>query len=340
VICDIFEFCAEHLPKWNTISISGYHIREAGSDAAQEIGFTLANGIAYVNAALSRGLEVDQFAPRLAFFFNVHNNFIEEIAKFRAARRIWAHLMRDRFGAKNPRSMMLRFHTQTGGSTLTAQQPLVNVSRVALQAMAAVLGGTQSLHTNSFDEALGLPTAEAALLALRTQQVIGNESGVDAFVDPFAGSYAVESLTDELENTALGYIEKIDQMGGMVEAINRGFPQREILDTSYRTQLAMESGEHVVVGMNKFKVDEEADTEILTVDPALETAQKERVAEVRRTRDGKASLSCLKALEKAATDGSNVVPFILEAVRANCTLGEISSALESDFGRHRETLVV
>ena len=340
VICDIFEFCAEHMPKWNTISISGYHIREAGSDAAQEIGFTLANGIAYVNAALSRGLEVDQFAPRLAFFFNVHNNFIEEVAKFRAARRIWAHLMRDRFGAKNPRSMMLRFHTQTGGSTLTAQQPLVNVSRVALQAMAAVLGGTQSLHTNSYDEALGLPTAEAALLALRTQQVIGNESGVDAFVDPFAGSYAVESLTDELENTALDYIEKIDQMGGMVEAINNGFPQREILDTSYRTQLAMERGDQVVVGMNKYQVEEEADIEILTVDPALEKAQKERVAEVRRTRDSKAALSCLQSLEKAAKDGTNVVPFILEAVRANCTLGEISTALESDFGRHRETLVV
>ncbi len=340
VICDIFEFCGKNLPRWNTISISGYHIREAGSDAAQEIAFTLANGIAYVDAAVKRGLEVDAFAPRLAFFFNVHNNFLEEVSKFRAARQMWARIMRDRFGAKNPRSMMLRFHTQTGGSTLTAQQPYVNVARVSLQAMAAVLGGTQSLHTNSFDEALGLPTEAAALLALRTQQVIANESGVDAFVDPLGGSYAVETTTRELVEKASDYIERIDKMGGMVEAIKSGFPQREILETAYRTQRAMESGEDVVVGVNKYAVDEQITPTVLSIDPTLGESQRQRIEDIRRRRDSKDALRKLAELRNAAASDANVVGFILECVRAQCTLGEISGAMEEVFGHHTETLVV
>ncbi len=340
IICDIFEFCGENLPQWNTISISGYHIREAGSDAAQEIAFTLANGIAYVDAAVQRGLDVDSFAPRLAFFFNVHNNFLEEIAKFRAARQMWAQIMRERFGARNPRSMMLRFHTQTGGSTLTAQQPYVNVARVSLQAMAAVLGGTQSLHTNSFDEALGLPTEAAALLALRTQQVIANESGVDAFVDPLGGSYAIETITSQLVETASGYIERIDKMGGMVEAIKAGFPQREILETAYRSQKAMERGEDIVVGVNKYTADEEISPSILKIDPTLEQSQRQRIEDVRRRRDSKDALRKLAELKRAAASDANVVGFILECVRAQCTLGEISEAMEEIFGHHTETLVV
>mgnify|MGYP001156842872 CR=1 FL=1 len=340
LICDIFEFCAEHMPKWNTISISGYHIREAGSDAAQEIGFTLANGIAYVQAALDRGLEVDSFAPRLAFFFNVHNNFLEEVAKFRAARRIWARVMTERFQAKNPRSKLLRFHTQTGGSTLTAQQPHVNLSRVALQALAAVFGGTQSLHTNSFDEALGLPTAEAALLALRTQQVIASETGVDAFVDPLGGSYAVETLTDELEAKACHYIEAIDAMGGMVSAIEAGYPQKEIMDTAYRTQLSMEKGEMQVVGMNCFQSEENVTPPVMSIDTTLTEAQIQRVKELRSQRDGKAALSCLKSIEAAAAGETNLMPLIIESLRERCTLGEISSALESVFGKHIETVVL
>ncbi len=340
LICDTFAFCAERLPRFNTISISGYHIREAGSDAAQEVAFTLADAIAYVEAALARGLEIDSFAPRLAFFFNVHNNFLEEIAKFRAARRIWARIMRERFGAKNPRSWALRFHAQTGGSTLTAQQPLVNVARVALQAMAAVLGGTQSLHTNSFDEALGLPTEQAALLALRTQQVVGFESGVDAFVDPLGGSYAIEQLTDDLEARARTLMERIAGMGGMVAALEAGFPQRQILDTAYRTQLAMEHGEQVVVGVNRFTVDEEVTPQLQGIDPRLEEAQRARVGAVRRDRDGKAALAKLRALASAAAGSANLVPLILDCVRELCTLGEIAATLEEVFGHHVETMVV
>jgi methylmalonyl-CoA mutase N-terminal domain/subunit len=340
IICDIFEHCAQHMPRWNTISISGYHIREAGSDAAQEIGFTLANAIAYVDAAISRGLEVDSFAPRLAFFFNVHNNFLEEIAKFRAARRLWARIMRDRFGAKNPRSQMLRFHTQTGGSTLTAQQPLVNVARVTAQALAAVLGGTQSLHTNSYDEALGLPTQQAALLALRTQQVIGHESGLDAFVDPLGGSYAIESLTNELEERANSYIEKIDDMGGMVQAIHKGFPQREILDTAYRAQLATERGAQIVVGVNDFRVDEEDKVPVQKIDSSLEAAQIQRTVKLRGQRDAKSAASARTALAQAAAGDANLMPHIIECVRNRCTLGEISDTLRDEFGRYTETLVI
>jgi methylmalonyl-CoA mutase N-terminal domain/subunit len=340
IICDIFEFCAEHMPRWNTISISGYHIREAGSDAAQEIGFTLANGVAYVKAALDRGLEVDSFAPRLAFFFNVHNNFLEEIAKFRAARRIWARVMTERFGARNPRSTILRFHTQTGGSTLTAQQPQVNLSRVALQALAAVLGGTQSLHTNSFDEALGLPTEQAALLALRTQQVIAAETGVDAFVDPLGGSYAVESITDELEAKAQEYMETVDAMGGMVEAIEAGYPQREIMETAYRTQLALEKGEMQVVGMNCYQAEEQVRPPVMSLDPELASGQIQRLKKNRAERDEKAALSRRKSLERAAAGDENLMPLIIDCIRERCTLGEISSSLESVFGRHRENLVI
>ena len=340
IICDIFEFCAANMPRWNTISISGYHIREAGSDAAQEVGFTLANGIAYVQAAMDRGLEVDSFAPRLAFFFNVHNNFLEEVAKFRAARRIWARVMTERFGARNPKSTLLRFHTQTGGSTLTAQQPHVNLSRVALQALAAVFGGTQSLHTNSFDEALGLPTEEAALLALRTQQVIASETGVDAFVDPLGGSYAVETLTDELEAKAYQYIGAIDRMGGMVAAIEAGYPQKEIMDTAYRTQLAMEKGDMKVVGMNCYQGEDTITPPVMSIDTELTRAQVERVKSLRGARDGKAAVSRLREVEQAAASDQNLVPLIIECLRAECTLGEISTALESVFGRHIETLVL
>jgi len=340
VVTDLFAFCAEHLPRWNTISISGYHMREAGADAAQELGFTLANAITYVQAATERGLEVDRFAPRLAFFFNVHNNFLEEVAKFRAARRLWARIMKERFKATDPRSWRLRFHTQTAGSTLTAQQPRVNLVRVALQALASVLGGTQSLHTNSYDEALGLPTTESALLALRTQQVIGHETGVDAFVDPLGGSYAVERLTDELEEKASDYIRRIDDMGGMVHAISAGFPQREILETAYRYQLSLEEQERIVVGVNRFEVKEEEATPVLRINPAVEEAQRARTASVRRERSSRDASAALKALTAAARGSDNLLPLVLSCVRARCTLGEISAAMEEVFSRHVETMVI
>ena len=341
IITDMFAWCAREMPLWNTISISGYHIREAGSTAAQEIAFTLADGIAYVEAALGAGLEVATFAPRLSFFFNAHNNFIEEVAKYRAARRIWAKIMRRRFGARREKSMKLRFHTQTAGSTLTAQQPENNVVRVALQALAAVLGGTQSLHTNSRDEALGLPTEAAATLALRTQQIIAHESGVADHVDPLAGSYALEAITDELEASAAALIQEIDDMGGMVSAIERGFPQREIQNAAYAAQLAVEREEAVIVGVNRFRGGAEAEpAEIMRVDPALEREQTEALRQLRALRDGGAVAACLDALQQAAAGSDNVMDPILAAVRARATVGEIADSLRAVYGTYRESVVI
>ena len=334
IITDIFAFCADQVPNWNTISISGYHIREAGSTAAQEIAFTLADGIAYVDAARSVGLDVDRFASRLSFFFNVHNNFFEEVAKFRAARRLWARIMRERFGAKNPRSWMLRTHAQTAGSTLTAQQPDNNVIRVTLQALAAALGGTNSLHTNSKDEALALPTEDAVRVALRTQQVIAHESGVADTIDPLAGSYFVESLTDELEAKAVAYIDRIDALGGAVEAIKAGFQQREIHEAAFRYQRAVESREQIIVGVNDFQVAEDAHDDLLKVDLALERRQQEKVAAVRAERNAAAARTALDGVSRAARDGTNLMPAILDAVRAYATLGEISDALRETFGEY------
>ena len=340
IITDIFEYCTSEMPAFNTISISGYHIREAGSDAAQEVGFTLANGIAYVQAAVNRGLDVDAFAGRLAFFFNGHNRFLEEVAKFRAARRMWAHIMRDRFGARNPRSWALRFHTQTAGSTLMAQSPDNNVVRVALQALSAVFGGTQSLHTNSRDEALALPSEQSARLALRTQQVIAHESGVADYIDPFAGSYVVESLTDEIEARALELIQRIDDMGGMVPAIEAGFPQREIQDTAWAYQQAVDRGEEVIVGVNDFINEDEPPPEIQMVSPQLAGAQRERLQHLRLRRDAVAFATALEQLERAARNDENVVPHILNAVKAYATVGEISGCLKKVFGAYTPTVVV
>jgi methylmalonyl-CoA mutase, N-terminal domain len=336
IITDIFAYCAQEVPNWNTISISGYHIREAGSTAAQEIAFTLADGIAYVQAALDAGLKVDEFAPRLAFFFNAHNNFLEEVAKFRAARRLWARTMKDRFGAQDAKSMMLRFHTQTAGSTLTAQQPEVNVVRTTIQALAAVLGGTQSLHTNSLDEALSLPTEDAARLALRTQQVIAHESGVADLADALGGSYAVEYLTDELERRAADYIVRIDEMGGMLAAIEAGFVQREIERAAYEYQKAVEAQSEIVVGVNRFRVAEERPIPTLRIDPATERAQVERVRRVRAERDAEAATSALDKVEQAARSGENLMPHIVAAVEAYATLGEIADRMRAVFGEYRE----
>jgi methylmalonyl-CoA mutase N-terminal domain/subunit len=332
LVTDIFEYCAAEAPNWNTISISGYHIREAGSTAAQEVAFTIANGIAYVQAAIDRGLEVDTFAPRLAFFFNAHNDFLEEVAKFRAARRLWARIMRDRFGARDPRSMMLRFHAQTAGSTLTAQQPEVNVVRTTIQALAAVLGGTQSLHTNAMDEALSLPTEDAARIALRTQQVIAFESGVRATADPLGGSYAVEHLTTEIEKLAEDYIARIDAMGGTLEAIEAGFVQREIDRAAYEYQKDVESGEKKVVGVNSFLVAGETPIATLRVDPKVERAQVERLQRVRNERDAQGASRALDQVERIARDGGNLLPPIIEAVEAFATIGEIADRLRSVFG--------
>jgi methylmalonyl-CoA mutase, N-terminal domain len=341
LVTDVFAFCAKRVPRWNPISISGYHIREAGSTAAQEIAFTLGNGIAYVDAALRAGLEVDAFAGRLSFFFNVHNNFLEEIAKFRAARRLWARLMKERFGAKDPRSQMLRFHAQTAGSTLTAQQPENNVVRVALQAMAAVLGGAQSLHTNSKDEALALPSQAAAKLALRTQQIIAHETGVADVADPLGGSYTLERLTDELEARAEAYLTKVDALGGMVEAIAQGYPQQEIQDAAYRAQRALETRESVVVGVNEFREEEPAPEGLLRVNEAVERTQATRLAALRKERDGASVQRRLDALRAAAKDErQNLVPHILDAVKSLATLGEISDALRDAFGEHREQVVL
>ena len=335
IITDIFGFCADQVQNWNTISISGYHIREAGSTAAQEIAFTLADGIAYVEAAQSVGLDVDKFASRLSFFFNVHNNFFEEVAKFRAARRLWAKIMKERFQAKNPRSWMLRTHAQTAGSTLTAQQPDNNVIRVTLQALAAALGGTNSLHTNSKDEALALPTEDAVRVALRTQQVIAHESGAADTIDPLAGSYFIESLTDELEAQAVEYIDRIDKLGGAVRAIENGYQQREIHDAAFRYQQAIEARQQIIVGVNEFTVEEDHHDDLLKVDLALETRQNERVAGVRAERNQAAAQAACDRVGQVARDGGNLMPAIIDAVRAYVTLGEISDALRNEFGEYR-----
>jgi methylmalonyl-CoA mutase N-terminal domain/subunit len=336
IITDLFRYCAEEVPRWNAISISGYHIREAGSTAAQEIGFTLANGMAYVSAAVAAGLDVDHFAGQLSFFFNSHNSFFEEVAKFRAARRMWAAIMRERFGARDQRSWLLRFHTQTAGSTLTAQQPDNNIVRTAYQAMAAVLGGTQSLHTNSRDEALSLPTEDAVRVALRTQQILAFETGVADTIDPLAGSYFVEALTDELERRAWEYIAKVDELGGSVRAIELGYIQREIEDAAYRAQREQEEEQRIVVGVNRFQVAEEARPELLRVDPELGRRQAARLATLRAERDGAAVGAALATLEEAARGTANLLPRILHAVEQSATLGEISDTLRRVFGEQRD----
>ncbi len=336
VITDILAYCKDHVPQWNTISISGYHIREAGSSAVQEVAFTLANGIAYVQAAVDKGLDVDDFGGRLSFFFNCHNNLLEEVAKFRAARRLWAKIMKERFGAKDPRSQMLRFHTQTAGCSLTAQQPDNNVVRVTIQALAAVLGGTQSLHTNSRDEALCLPTEDSVRIALRTQQIIANESGAADSIDPLAGSYYVEAMTDAIEQKAQEYIAKVDALGGMVKAIEAGYPQKEIGDSAYAYQKAVESGAQVVVGVNRFQVQEEMPKDLLRVNAEVEAFQKQKLARVKAERDGAAVKQGLAALRRAAVDGTNVVPPILEAVKGYASLGEISDVLRDVYGEYSQ----
>jgi methylmalonyl-CoA mutase N-terminal domain/subunit len=340
LVTDTFAFCAREVPNWNTISISGYHIREAGSTAAQEIAFTLADAITYVEAALAAGLKVDEFAPRLSFFFNSHNNLLEEIAKFRAARRLWARVMRERFSARDPRSLMLRFHTQTAGSSLLAQQPEVNVVRTTIQALAAVLGGTQSLHTNAMDEALSLPTEGAARVALRTQQVVAYESGVADTVDPLAGSYAIEELTSELERRASDYIEKIDAMGGMLRAIETGYVQREIQDAAYSYQRAIETNDQTIVGLNRFQIEEETRIPTLRVDPRVEQSQVERVRAVRERRDAVATEAALVRLEEAARGTENLLPRILACVEADITVGEISHRLRRVWGEYQEAVTV
>ena len=335
LITDIFRYCRTEVPHWNTISISGYHIREAGSSAVQEVAFTLANAIAYVQAAIAVGLNVDEFADQLSFFFNAHNNFFEEIAKFRAARRLWAKIMRQRFGAQNPRSWMLRFHTQTGGSTLTAQQPENNIVRVTLQALAAVLGGTQSLHTNSMDEALWLPTEKAVRVALRTQQIIAHESGVADTIDPLAGSYFIEYLTDEMEQRASEYIQKIDDLGGALTAIERGYIQNEIQNAAYETQQRIEKGEQIVVGVNQFQTGEKVTLERLVVDPSIETAQRERLKQIRSQRDPQRVQELLAHLESAARGNENMMPLLIECVENNLTLGEICATLRQIWGEYQ-----
>ena len=340
LITDLFDYCARHVPRWNTISISGYHIREAGSTAVQEVAFTLANGIAYVEAALDAGLDVDEFGAQLSFFFNAHNNFIEEIAKFRAARRLWARIMAERFGATNPKAQQLRFHTQTGGSTLTAQQPENNIVRVALQALAAVFGGTQSLHTNSMDEALALPTEKAVQIALRTQQIIAHESGVADSVDPLAGSYMVEELTDRIEAEAQAYIEQIDELGGARAAIEQGFVNQEIQEAAYQYQKAVEAEEEIVVGMNAFTVDEEPPIEILRVDPAVEAKQRQQLADLRAARDSERVNALLGQLASTARGQANLMPLFIECVENDVTLGEICGVLREVFGEyHPETFI-
>jgi methylmalonyl-CoA mutase N-terminal domain/subunit len=336
IVTDIFAFCKERVPRWNTISISGYHMREAGCTAVQEVAFTLADGIAYVEAAIQAGLDVDSFASRLAFFFCCHNNFIEEIAKFRAARRLWARIMKERFKAKRDESCMLRFHTQTAGCTLTAQQPDSNVVRVAFQALAAVLGGTQSLHTNSKDEAYALPTEDSVRIALRTQQLIAYESGVADIIDPLAGSYAVEALTNEIEKKAMEYIEKIDAMGGGVKGIESGYIQGEIAESAYQYQKEIETKKRIIVGLNQFQIEEEPLKDILRIRPEVEQYQKEKLSKVKKERDYKKVKETLAVLKKAAQGKDNVVPPILEAVRAYATLGEISDTLREVFGEYRE----
>jgi methylmalonyl-CoA mutase, N-terminal domain len=340
IITDIFSYANQNVPEWNTISISGYHMREAGSTAVQEVAFTLANGMTYVQAAIDAGLDVDKFAPRLSFFFNAHNNFLEEVAKFRAARRMWARIMRDHFKAKNPKSQMLRFHTQTAGSTLTAQQPENNIVRTALQALAAVLGGTQSLHTNSFDEALALPTEQSARIALRTQQIIAYESGVPQTIDPLAGSYYVESLTDQIEAGARAYLDKIDAMGGTLKAIERGYIQQEIQNAAYEYQQAVDRLEAVVVGVNAFEIGEEKEIPLQRIDESLERKQVERVRALRAKRDHAKWQAAVKQVEDTARGSGNLMPVIIEAVEAHGTVGEISDAMRHVYGEYHETVVI
>ena len=334
IITDIFEWCAKEVPKWNTISISGYHIREAGSTAVQEIAFTLSNGKAYVKAALKKGLDINVFGKRLSFFFNAHNNLFEEVAKFRAARRMWATIMKD-LGATDPKAMMLRFHTQTGGSTLTAQQPQNNISRVTIQTIAAVLGGTQSLHTNGYDEALSLPTEEAARIALRTQQIVAFESGVPDTADPLAGSYFVESLTNEVEAAALQLIAKIDAMGGSVAAIEEGFMQNEIAKSAYEYQRNIESGKKIIVGVNKFLVDEKNTTPVFRIDESIQKIQTDKLKALRAKRDNTKVIACLKTINEMAVSGENLMPAVVEAVENYCTLGEIADELRKVFGEYK-----
>jgi len=340
IVTDIFAWCRNHLPKWNTISISGYHIREAGSTAVQEVAFTLADGIAYVQAALDAGLRVDEFAPQLSFFFNAHNDLLEEIAKYRAARRLWAKIMAERFGAKDPRSLMLRFHAQTAGSSLTAQQPENNIVRVAIQALAAVLGGCQSLHTNSMDEALALPTEDAALIALRTQQVLAHETGVTNTVDPVAGSYAIEHLTNEIERSALAYIDKLDSMGGMLRAIEAGFVQGEIQKAAYEFQRAIEKKDQIVVGVNDFIAEEPRTIPTLRVDAEIERTQIARLNALRAKRDSARAQSALAELQRRAATTENLLPAILAAVEAYATIGEISDVLRRVFGEYQESVII
>ncbi len=341
LITNIFDYCSKEVPKWNTISISGYHIREAGSTAAQEVAFTIADGIEYVKAALDTGMDVDVFAKRLSFFFNSHNDLLEEIAKFRAARRIWAKIMKERFKAKSPNSMKLRFHTQTGGSTLTAQQPDNNIVRVTIQTLAAIFGGTQSLHTNSRDEALGLPTEKSVQVALRTQQIVAHESGVANTIDPFAGSYIVEELTDKIEQEVMEYITKIDDIGGMVKAIEKGFIQKQIQDSAYKYQKEIERAERVIVGVNKFTAKEEQPNDILEVNPKLREVQIQRINEVKENRSNESVQKKLIALKKAAsTTDNNLMPLILDAVREYATLGEICNVLRKEFGEYKESIVL
>jgi methylmalonyl-CoA mutase N-terminal domain/subunit len=340
IITDMFAWANANVPDWNTISISGYHMREAGSTAVQEVAFTLGDGMAYVQAAIDAGLDVDKFAPRLSFFFNAHSNFLEEVAKFRAARRMWARIMREHFGAKNPKSWMLRFHTQTAGSTLTAQQPENNIVRTALQALSAVLGGTQSLHTNSFDEALALPTEQSARIALRTQQIIGYESGVPQTVDPLAGSYYIETLTNEIEKRAAEYLGKIEVLGGMLKAIERGFVQQEIQNAAYDYQRAVDHGEAVVVGVNQFHLEEEKPIPIQRIDESLEPKQVERLRALRGRRDRAVWEASLRAVEDAAYSGDNLMPRILAAVEAYATVGEISDTMRRVFGEYHEAVVL
>ncbi|MBF8437180.1 methylmalonyl-CoA mutase family protein [Halanaerobiaceae bacterium Z-7014] len=334
LITDIFDYCSKELPSWNTISISGYHIREAGSDAVQELAFTIADGIEYVESALSIGMDVDSFAPRLSFFFNGQMDFLEEVAKFRAARRLWAEIMKDRFGAEKAKSCMLRFHTQTAGAALTAQQPQNNIVRVAIQALAAVLGGTQSLHTNSFDEALGLPTEEAAKIALRTQQIIAEESGVADTIDPLAGSYYIESMTDKLVEEAREYLDEIEELGGMAEAIKAGYVQREIQESAYQEQKAVESGEKAVIGVNKHKEDSEEIGDILKVDPNLEKDQCQQLSEIRADRDSDITEKHLEDIRNAAINDKNLMYPILDAVRDYVSIGEICGVLREEFGEY------
>jgi methylmalonyl-CoA mutase N-terminal domain/subunit len=340
LITNIFEFCEKEVPKWNTISISGYHIREAGSTAAQEVGFTLANGIAYVDAAIRAGLDVDTFGQRLSFFFNSHNDLLEEVAKFRAARRLWAKIMRERFSAKNPKSMMLRFHTQTAGSTLTAQQVDNNIVRVTIQTLAAVLGGTQSLHTNSRDEALALPTEDSVRIALRTQQIVAEESGITNTVDPLAGSYYIESMTDLIEKEANEYIEKIDAMGGMTEAIDKGFVQSEIQRSAYKYEMEIEENERMIVGVNKYQIDEPEHKDLLKIDIKVQEEQIKFLQKIKAERKNEDVNLKLSALKKAAERTDNLMPFILEAVRSYASIGEICNTMRSVFGEYKEHVVI